>query len=419
MATIVIENVPEFDYSYREYKIKYRITLDAGETLSSIKVTSSANWCNIKNSSITYYSTEISLSENYSLEGRDAIITIEYTTSKTSYSTIVTIRQAGFVFFPIWQDVDYSYNTINESVNYNINRDSEIIYSGKAYKMPLSEDINININKCSSSFLNSSIYNAFLNNTIWNITEGVGVFGLYINDDFKSKYVFYNSYSYMENPAYKNDGFISLSVPIRKEFDSRQYAVYSFFDAIGGTVSKLAKCIYHYSNTTSSLTNSVAPRTEYVFTNKIPSGVLKVQFFDDEYIVKTGCSKYCLYYVNGYGGWDSFLINGNDKRTDKLTSYTYVKSCNNNTTEFGSKKYLNVVKPTYELFTDWLNDDESSRMWHLLESTEVYLHNLETDKIIPVNITNNSVDYKTFTNNGKKKYYYKISVEESQTKIRK
>ena len=49
----------------------------------------------------------------------------------------------------------------------------------------------------------------------------------------------------------------------------------------------------------------------------------------------------------------------------------------------------------------------------------VYLHNLETDEIIPVVITNSQCEYLTYTNNGKKPYFYNITVEESNQKMRK
>lgn len=58
-------------------------------------------------------------------------------------------------------------------------------------------------------------------------------------------------------------------------------------------------------------------------------------------------------------------------------------------------------------------------MYHLLESTKVYLHNLETNEIIPVIITNAQCEHLTYTNNGKKPYYYNITVEESNLKLRK
>jgi hypothetical protein len=96
----------------------------------------------------------------------------------------------------------------------------------------------------------------------------------------------------------------------------------------------------------------------------------------------------------------------------------YRKAINNTTKQFATKKYLNVINTSYKLYTDWLTDDEASRMHHLLESTEVYLHNLEDDTIIPVNLTNSTCEYKTFTNNARRKFYYEINAELAQQKIR-
>jgi hypothetical protein len=131
------------------------------------------------------------------------------------------------------------------------------------------------------------------------------------------------------------------------------------------------------------------------------------------------CYDYCLYYCNAYGGWDSLLIKGNVKRTDNIDSKYYKKNFNNTTQDFEKKKFVNLITPTYTLHTDWFNDDEQSRLHHLLESTEVYLHNLVTDKIEPVNITNTQCEYKTFTNNGKRKWSNTINVEVAQSRIRR
>jgi hypothetical protein len=125
-----------------------------------------------------------------------------------------------------------------------------------------------------------------------------------------------------------------------------------------------------------------------------------------------------LYYVNGYGGWDSLLINGNNKKNDKITSSYYSKQFNNTTIDFGKTKFNNIITTSYTLYTDWFTDEEQSKLWHLLESTNVYLHNLETDRIEPCIITNTNCEYKTFTNNGKKKFYNTINVEIAQERIR-
>jgi hypothetical protein len=138
-----------------------------------------------------------------------------------------------------------------------------------------------------------------------------------------------------------------------------------------------------------------------------------------KYVVKETCADYCLYYCNAYGGWDSLLIYGNSLKTDKINSHYYTKSFDNTKPDFERKKYVNVITPKYTLYTDWFDDVQQSKMYHLLESTEVYLHNLNTNKIEPVNITNTTLDYKTFANNGKKKWYNKIDVEVAQDKIRR
>jgi hypothetical protein len=61
--------------------------------------------------------------------------------------------------------------------------------------------------------------------------------------------------------------------------------------------------------------------------------------------------------------------------------------------------------------------NDGSKMYHLFESTEVYLHNLNTNEITPVTITDSSCEYKTYANQGNKRFYYIINVEESNISI--
>lgn len=63
--------------------------------------------------------------------------------------------------------------------------------------------------------------------------------------------------------------------------------------------------------------------------------------------------------------------------------------------------------------------NDGSKMYHLLESNEVYLHNLKTDKITPVTITDSTCEYKTYANQGNTRFHYVINVESSNYKIRK
>ena len=85
-------------------------------------------------------------------------------------------------------------------------------------------------------------------------------------------------------------------------------------------------------------------------------------------VVKT-CYDYCLYYRNAHNGYDSLLIQGTANKKDKIESIYYTKNADNTKQDFAKTKYNNVITTTYTMHTDWFNDDEQSRLHHLLEST--------------------------------------------------
>lgn len=131
------------------------------------------------------------------------------------------------------------------------------------------------------------------------------------------------------------------------------------------------------------------------------------------------CGDYALYYLNSYGGWDSFLIEGKVRKFDDLTGYDYNKSFDNNTLDFEKTRYMNTIITRYEMHTGWLTDSQSENLAkNLLESTKVYIHNLVENKIYPAIIKDSSIEYKTTRNEGKM-VSYTINLEVSQSKIRK
>ena len=134
------------------------------------------------------------------------------------------------------------------------------------------------------------------------------------------------------------------------------------------------------------------------------------------YVLDNTDKEYVLYYVNANGGWDSLVVDGNVLKTDDIQSELYRNKTYDFKT-FDNTKYLNIIKPRWTLHTGYLSNEQASKMHHLLESTQVYLHH-KGDSICPVIITNSSCEYKTFTNNGKKKFYYTIEVESSKDKYR-
>ena len=426
MATITVTNSRlNFDASSRKMFLTYTVSLDSGEVYQSITVASNRQWCNVKNKTVTVYQTEIELSNNRTLEARDAQVTITVTTSTGTYVQMVVIHQDEFKLYPIWANNVVRVETLLNSVKYEVRYNSETIYSGKAYVIPNTNYVEIDMSKICASYLNSSLEGIIDAPANYNTLNSVKKFALYINGNLEGAYMYYNSYTYAPTPEYLNllggETMLILSDPIRKVFDSRQYIVYSLMNVLiksGGSGIPCYAYFYNSKNERTEVFGSLSVGIGYVTMMKAPEDAVAFEMYGQKTPIKKTCCKYCLYYQNALGGWDSFLIDGNDKRTDKITSYNYIKAVDNTTKSFGTKKYMNTISTAYKLHTDWLNDDEASRMHHLLESTEVYLHNLEDDTIIPVNITNNSCEFKTFTNNGKKKFNYEINVELARTKVR-
>lgn len=427
MASIYINKNFDIDSAKRTYNLKYQIGLGyingKLETIDEVNILSNADWCVVDADSITNYQADLLIEENLSLEeDRQATVTVEVSSNTGIFTAQTTITQSKFEINAIWKNKIIQIETQTNALSYYIKHNEQIIYAGKAYVLPSTNYVEIDISKICSNYLNSTFENTIDTKATFNKINGVGTFELYVNNAFYGAYMFYNDYSYnttTPNIVFNDDIYITLSDPIKKEYDARQYVCYSFFNA---TESEEYNVQYQFRKRGGGITQTseatLNGRQEYVVFRKIPSNCISFRILNDYYTISNTCNKYCLYYLNAYGGWDSLLIDGNDKRTDKITSYKYLKSSNNNKNEFGVKKYLNVITPSITLFTSYLNDEEASKMHHLLESTEVYLHNLEEDEITPVNITNSNCEYKTFSNNGKKKFYYQIDVEVSQHRIR-
>lgn len=418
----VVNPLPsELPYSYKEYKVQLYISATSTTPTGLTATASNTAMVNIKNSdtNLTKSRLVFDLKENTTFSGRSCTIIVTVRSSDTSKSITLNLYQKPFEATPIWKDTDYSITTFNENVEYEIQSGGGVVYSGKAYKLPDAQEIVIiNINKICASHLSSTIENAFMDNTKYHYIPSHKRFTLFVNDELTDTYNFYNSYSYTELNR-NNNNCINLSFPINNVIDTRQYFVNSFFYPIVSSsnypylrYSLDAKKGSDYSSSININSNYQCVITDKNINNE---GTLTIYYALTNadtmvYEVKNTCCKYCLYYVNAFGGWDSFLINGNDKRTDEVTRYNYTRAVNNTTTNHSSVNYFNTYKPTYRLYTHYLSDDEASRMFHLLESNTVYLHNLEENTVIPVTINTKNVEYKTFTNNGKQKFYYEIEV---------
>jgi hypothetical protein len=349
---------------------------------------------------------------------KNNFLTVTATSGSTTATINVPITIWGYGAFPIWEDYFFTFpEEYGERVKYKIidGKTKEELYSGLAQQLPTQYGVEINLSKMVRNHLTNH-FPELIDGAMNYDEDGYGRWINILVDNVNiAAMLFYNSWGYEPKP----NGY-TLSAPIRNIIDRKQWFVCSIFN----DNTNLPTVRYQLSKSGTdpiNRTSLIATNGQKIIVDRYLSeynDYNQIQVDNATYKIIDGCYEYCLYYKNAFGGWDSLLVGGNTTKTDKINSQYYTKVFNNKTYQFGKTKYLNVISPSYTLYTDWFNDDEQSRLYHLLESTEVYLHNLNTNKLEPVNIANTDCVYKTFTNNGKKKWYNTINVEVAQDKIR-
>lgn len=270
------------------------------------------------------------------------------------------------------------------------------IFNGKAWNKPKEANIYIKLNDICRDYLKSDLPD------LRTITEGIRhhhpdsakQFILYDgNNNIIERFQFGLDWSYDETPLNSDYQYAMpityISKPINGRAVEGMYCIQSRLDlGYDGIVSYIAP-------SAGELNDLVR---EAVYTE-----------------IENCKAEYALYYLNRYGGWDCFLIEGNVKKKDTYSKYYVDKVYDNRTLDFGKRVYHNEIKTSYELHTSWLNDTQSDNLaFNLLSSNMVYLHHIITGDIMPVVITDAEAQYKTFRNQGNKLCNYTINVECSQ-----
>lgn len=367
----------------------------------------------------TYYETKINLIQ--ARDNKEEIIVPEIPVEGDDYCG------------PIWKDVEYNFGGSSE-VNYsiyvvehmslgNLYWDEDVlIFSGKSCKKPSETSNKILVNKICQNYLDAPrlIQNAVA------VGGGYNVFKL--KDE--GGQTTYRTFRFVNDWSYTDDfktGLVSHPILNDRMVAKNQLLPFTIFGAAekvvvpmgiiyrDGLTNDYGEPIEDWESST-SMKNGLL--TEMFPYSRGGEDVVKYYIGDTEWDVCDCCkTDYVLYYVNPWGGYDWFPIRGKVTEKDSLTQYHYTQNYNNTTWEFGKRRYLSEINKKYQLNTHWLKEDESKRMWYLLESNTVYLHNLKENKIYPVLITNTEVEYKQ---RGIKsnRISYQIEVELSQTRER-
>ena len=354
----------------------------------------------------------------------------------TNYVIVPVIQGNIDGYDSIWMDDLYYPKTRDESGNYyyrlvDHNSNKELFrgiatkptnWSGEIGGIDIprvvDEDIHsILFNSGSSDW--SDMNDSYITVDIYNMTES-GYPGV-VDSTFK----YFNDWSRFEK---RYDYTRSLNDPINgKGCDNMiiPFCVY-YDDAATFTITDTEK------NGNVNIRTLSTPSTPFVMRTDIFYDTKKLEYKQGDEVIFSYDMDHCglgaFIYRNRFGGWDSFLIEGNIIKTDNYTKLNYrTKGEYNQMYDFRSSKYMdekhtdNVsINTTFEAYTGWLSDEEAERLvFHLLSSPIVYFQDLnkenqvfDTDylSLIPVRLTASSAEYKKFRN-GRRLVNYSIKFE--------
>ena len=315
---------------------------------------------------------------------------------------------------PIWKD---SYltetNYTNEYYWYKYKINGSTIFEGKT--VPINSKISVKINDIIKYQFDSQELVFPTDAIATSITNYLEVDVYASQDDWetttnKGTYRFFYDWSYNDLTQY--------TTPIvGKVIDSRQYVIVSSNGFNNTETTMTLNCKDSNGNTkyNAQSTTNLGGR---VIIKKMNSDIATCTVNQTTtYNVGKTHYKYCLYYRTLSGGWSWLLLNRTSKQTDTVTVNTYKQNWNNTTKEFGTNVFEKDIQRKWSVKSDYVGDKDSKTIHDAILTQKAYLHDLEEDTIVPVNITDTTVDVKTFYSNGRKQSQYSFTCEDAQTRM--
>lgn len=334
---------------------------------------------------------------------------------------------------PIWRD--YTINIgASDSALYRIKVGNAVIYQGRAYKRPGASQVTTRINDICADYLTNTLPN--LSQAAFEAVNLPVVFSLEVYELNQWTQVgeisFYNDWSF--DPDF-NPVTMGLAHPINGKVSSKGWLIYTAYNQ-----SQVSALLTFKDGTTQTLVIPIARSNDFNDDFNVDfsratasagsgsatldlsqwSNLAKVTIGNAVYEVVDDCSRYALHYLNAFGGWDSFLIEGNHLETDTITrTLQDVEYDNQSLMNRGTQVVAAEIVKSMTLNTGWLTDDQSERMHHLVNSVNVYLEDLNEGKFYPVVMNDTTLDRKTFKNNGGRLVNYQLNVTLAQSRIRR
>lgn len=325
-----------------------------------------------------------------------------------------------------------------ETVEFRIKIDDDIIYSGKAWRKPGEAYCQVRINDVCRDYIEAHLPELSQSQfTAWSFPVTFQVWRRRPNVQAETwnqvdEVTFLPDWSYDDGHDVETMG---MAAPITGRIDARQWLTYTAYEAESieatlhfedGHESKVIIPLAITPDFNDDFNNDFAKSLQEartgtaVFDLSPWNGIVSVDIQEQTYQVAQGCHPYALIYVNAYGGWDTFLIEGMTQERDILTRHSREKEYDNRYEEQRSRKdYAIEISKTYSFHSGLLTDDEASRMHHLLNSPDVYLCEIRTGKVRPLILTGSTTEYKTFKGSGRRFAEYIIEATLAHNRIRR
>lgn len=347
----------------------------------------------------------------------------QYSDIVNAYFTVIIDPPAAYLSFSIWKTMNIEIPIVTPF--YSIKKGDDLIFSGKVYAQKTDSVRSINVNDIIEDYTSDSIditssqrWQKTENEKVFTLATGVNetemsdMFNLVVADDW--------SYSDRARTYFTSD-------PICYTLDSRQYFIFSVQNRYGDTLPS-----YSYQTDLVSVDGvetgdyKVVSDESYTQIIKDISNIKTIDItemnnVDDTRYFKvcTTKNKYCLYYKNLYGGYDSILLNPTSQLSASITDNTLTTDYDTTVLNHYKRSYSKTIQNKWALKTNLLNDTQSEKMRHIYTSNQMWLHNLETGKLYAVNPVDKTFTEKTFKSNKHKPLSYTITVEEAYTQDRR
>ena len=347
----------------------------------------------------------------------------QYSDIVNAYFTVIIDPPAAYLSFPIWKTMNIEIPIVTPF--YSIKKGDDLIFSGKVYAQKTDSVRSINVNDIIEDYTSDSIditssqrWQKTENEKVFTLANGVNetemsdMFNLVVADDW--------SYSDRVRTYFTSD-------PICYTLDSRQYFIFSVQNRYGDTLPS-----YSYQTDTMSVdgveTGDYKVVSDESYTQIIKDisnlktiDITEINNVDDTRYFKvcTTKNKYCLYYKNLYGGYDSILLNPTSQLSASITDNTLTTDYDTTVINHYKRSYSKTIQNKWTLKTNLLNDTQSEKMRHIYTSNQMWLHNLETGRLYAVNPVDKTFTEKTFKSNKHKPLSYTITVEEAYTQDRR